>query len=91
MEYNRYQNYNFDKERTPGLNIDADLVIDSSFGVVHDILTNVFGIPNPTLHLHAALGDQNFDKGLVVGSFALEGFFAGIKVVTLSYGIRQWS
>jgi hypothetical protein len=84
-ERNSYQNYNFDQDKALGLHIDTDLVIDSSFGVVHDILANVFGIANPTLHLHAALGEQTFGKPLAVRAFALEGIFAGVEVIVCSF------
>jgi hypothetical protein len=56
-------------------------VIDSSFGAVHDILAKVFGIANPTLHMRAELGDENYGRPLQVRAFALEGVFAGIKVI----------
>jgi hypothetical protein len=63
------------------MHFDADLVIDSSFGIVHDILVTVFGIPNPTLHMHAVFGEWTFTHPLDVRAFVLEGVFNGIKVI----------
>jgi hypothetical protein len=69
------------KDRELGLHIDADLVIDSSFGIVHDILVKALGIPQPTLHMHAALRGQDWGKSIEVRHFTIEGTFAGIKVI----------
>lgn len=60
--------------RSSGWHIDADVVIDNSFGPLHDLLADFFNNPNPSIHVHAELGhvaDRN--SPLSLGFFALEG------------------
>ncbi|KAF7302282.1 FAD-binding PCMH-type domain-containing protein [Mycena indigotica] len=59
--------------------IDADLVFDESFGAVHDALSTVFGVPNPTLHIQGSLGTlQSFNDPLRLTGFSLIGTFSDV-------------
>lgn len=56
-----------------GFTMEADVDIDSSYGGVHDVLCNVFGLNTPSVHLAAGLGDQNWHRPVWLPSFQLTG------------------
>jgi hypothetical protein len=66
---------NSDPTKAIGWHIDADVVINSSCGVLHDILSNVLGISGKKdLHVHAGLGlHQSWSTPLSLSSLTLSG------------------
>ncbi|PVF91964.1 hypothetical protein CPB86DRAFT_718414 [Serendipita vermifera] len=74
-----HQNYLFDKTKAIGWNLSADLVIDESAGVIHDVLSRVLNVEEPVLKISANLGENwGWHQPLDVGGFTLEGVFAGV-------------
>ncbi|KAF8139367.1 hypothetical protein K438DRAFT_2030588 [Mycena galopus ATCC 62051] len=77
-----YQNCEIDPSKPAGLHMNADVVFDSSFGVVHDVLSTVLGIQNPTLHIQSDFGTASsaFNKPLTRSSFTLSGSFPDLVI-----------
>ncbi|KAJ7748169.1 hypothetical protein DFH07DRAFT_775793 [Mycena maculata] len=76
-----YQNCEIDPSKPAGFYINGDIVIDSSFGAVHDALSTVLGIPNPTLHIQGSLGtSSSFNEPLKLSSFMLSGSFPDLVI-----------
>ncbi|PVF91963.1 hypothetical protein CPB86DRAFT_718410 [Serendipita vermifera] len=74
-----HQNYLFDKTKPVGWNLSADLVIDESAGVIHDVLSRVLNVEEPVLAISANFGENwGWNQPLDVGGFTLEGVFAGV-------------
>ncbi|PVF94618.1 hypothetical protein CPB86DRAFT_712792 [Serendipita vermifera] len=74
-----HQNYLFDKTKAIGWNLSADLVIDESAGVIHDVLSRVLNVKEPVLKISANFGENwGWNQPLDVGGFTLEGVFAGV-------------
>ncbi|PVF92098.1 hypothetical protein CPB86DRAFT_844605 [Serendipita vermifera] len=74
-----HQNYLFDKTKAIGWNLSADLVIDASAGVIHDVLSRVLNVEEPVLKISANFGENwGWNQPLDVGGFTLEGVFAGV-------------
>ncbi|KAF8139462.1 hypothetical protein K438DRAFT_1785691 [Mycena galopus ATCC 62051] len=79
-----YQNCEIDPSKPAGLHMNGDVVFDSSFGAVHNVLSTVLGIQNPTLHVQSDFGAASsaFDKPLTRSSFILSGSFPGLVIKT---------
>ncbi|KAJ7706629.1 hypothetical protein B0H16DRAFT_1901589 [Mycena metata] len=76
-----YQNCQIDPSKLAGFYINGDIVFDSSFGAVHDALSTVLGIPNPTLHIQGSLGaSSSFNEPLKLSSFTLRGSFPDLVI-----------
>ncbi|KAF8160111.1 hypothetical protein K438DRAFT_2072650 [Mycena galopus ATCC 62051] len=78
------QNCEIDPSKPAGLHMNGDVVFDSSFGAVHNVLSTVLGIQNPTLHVQSDFGAASsaFDKPLTRSSFILSGSFPGLVIKT---------
>ncbi|KAF8171634.1 hypothetical protein K438DRAFT_1982051 [Mycena galopus ATCC 62051] len=79
-----YQNCEIDPSKPAGLHMNGDVVFDSSFGAVHNVLSTVLGIQNPALHVQSDFGTASsaFDKPLTRSSFTLSGSFPGLVIKT---------
>ncbi|KIK65994.1 hypothetical protein GYMLUDRAFT_954339 [Collybiopsis luxurians FD-317 M1] len=74
-----YQNCVFDVTKAIGWHVDADFVIDASYGSLYDLLRMVLNVQEPIIHLHAGLGlNQGWGRRLALSSFTLDGTFPGI-------------
>ena len=49
------QNMHLDRSKSIGLTMEADIVFDSSYGQVHNVLTNFLGFTEPSLHVACGL------------------------------------
>ena len=80
-----HQNYAFDKTKSIGWHFSADWVIDTSCGLLYNILTQVLGVSEPVLSIHAFFGElQQWSTPLNIHSFILEGVFASMKLSPVS-------
>ncbi|KAF8122693.1 hypothetical protein EV363DRAFT_1553609, partial [Boletus edulis] len=80
-----HQNYAFDKTKSIGWHFNADWVIDSSCGLLYDILTKALQVSKPKLNIHASFGEQQrWSAPLSLHSFILEGVFPGLTVSPVS-------
>ena len=80
-----HQNYTFDKTKSVGWHFSADWVIDTSCGLLYSILTEVLGVNEPVLNIHAFFGElQQWSTPLNIHSFILEGVFANMKFSPVS-------
>ncbi|KAJ7233678.1 hypothetical protein C8J57DRAFT_1729399 [Mycena rebaudengoi] len=74
-----HQNCVFDVTKAIGWHVDADFVVDATYGPLYDLLRTVLNVQEPTIHLHAGLGlNQGWGIGLAMSSFTLDGTFPGI-------------
>ena len=68
-----------DKTQSVGFHVDADIVFDKSYGLVHEVPSQVLSITDPRLHLYYGLGVmQDGHRPFWVSSFSLEGIFPNI-------------
>ncbi|KAJ6478994.1 hypothetical protein C8R45DRAFT_833135 [Mycena sanguinolenta] len=76
------QNCDIDPSKPAGLHMNGDVVFDSSFGALHDVLSTVLGIQNPTLHVQSNFGTASsaFNKALTRSSFTLSGSFPELVI-----------
>ena len=74
------QNMHLDRSKSIGLTMEADIVFNSSYGQVHDVLTNFLGFTEPSLHVACGLRlVQDWHRPLWVPSFQLTGVFTDAK------------
>jgi hypothetical protein len=75
-----FQNMPLNRSNHVGFTMEADIVFDSSYGQVHDVLSNFFGFTEPSLHLTCGLGvAQDWHQLIWAPSFHLTGIFADAK------------
>jgi hypothetical protein len=75
-----YQNCVFEVTKAIGWHIDADFIVDASYGPLYDLLRTVLSIQEPNIHLHAGLGlRQNWGSSLALSSFSLDGSFPSVQ------------
>ncbi|KAF8434528.1 hypothetical protein L210DRAFT_3410298 [Boletus edulis BED1] len=80
-----HQNYAFDKTKSIGWHFNADWVIDSSCGLLYDILTKALQVNKPILSIHASFGEQQrWSAPLSLHSFILEGVFPDLSISPVS-------
>ncbi|CAE6440418.1 unnamed protein product, partial [Rhizoctonia solani] len=90
-----HQNYKFDATKAIGWHFSADLVIDESCRALHEVLSVVLGVSEPTLSIHLFLGASGeWHKRPLLHSFTLEVIFAGLAakpvegIVLSKIGVR---
>ena len=83
------------------MHLNADVIFDANAGRLFQMMNNVLGVPESTMHVHIALGKtNNWTHPLVLDDFMVEGIFPdttstitqGVQVSSLSVqisGTRQ--
>ncbi|KDQ13587.1 hypothetical protein BOTBODRAFT_175576 [Botryobasidium botryosum FD-172 SS1] len=80
-----YQNILLDQTKDVGFNINAEVVIDESYGQIHDVLSKFLKVPDPSLLVHCGLGvGQDWHHPLSVSSLSLQGVFPNTQAEPIS-------
>ena len=80
-----HQNYAFDRTKSVGWHFNADWVIDSSCGLLYEVLRQALQVDKPVLSIHASFGEQQgWNAPLSLHSFILDGVFADLTISPIS-------